>query len=324
MSGTLELLIQGVDDPGEVPGLDAIADHVNFRCASSLQALQQALPGCDAMLGWNFRAADLEAAWPKADRLRWIHWCGAGVDALLFPALTRSQVTVTNARTLFDQPMAEYALALVLAMAKDLRRTLDAQREHRWDYRLEERIEGAAVLVVGAGSIGRAIARLLRAAGMNVQIMGRTPRTGDPEFDRVLGVEDLDRHLAAADYVVLITPLTKATRGLFSAERFRAMKPTARFINLGRGALVDEDALLSALTDGVIAGAASDVFQIEPLPSEHPLWEAPNFMLSPHLSGDVKDYHALMARQFVHNFEAFREGRALANVVDKTLGFVTG
>jgi len=324
MVAKVELIIQGVEDPDEVPGIEAISDHARFRCASDLATLERALPGAEVMLGWNFRAADLETAWPHADGLRWIHWCGAGVDALLFPALVGSQVTVTNARTLFDQPMAEYTLGLILAMAKGLPRTLDAQRERRWDYRLEERIEGARVLVVGAGSIGRAIARLLRAAGMRAQVMGRSARSGDPEFDRILGVHDLDRHLGEADYVVLVTPLTDATRGLFSAGRFHAMKRSARFINLGRGALVDEDALLTALRQGTIAGAASDVFQSEPLPADHPLWDAPGFIASPHISGDVLDYRTLMAEQFMSNFQAWCEGRPLANVVDKALGFVTG
>jgi phosphoglycerate dehydrogenase-like enzyme len=323
MNTPVKLVIQGVDDAAQVPGIEHLRGRAEIRCASTRAALEAALPGAEVMLGWNFRAADLEAAWPRADRLRWIHWCGAGVDAVLFPALAGSTVTLTNARTVFDQPMAEYALGLILAMAKGFERSLDAQREHRWDYRLAERIEGAAVLVVGTGSIGRAIGRLLRAAGMDVSMMGRSARE-DPEFGEVLAVAELNARLASADYVVLITPLTAATRGLFGACRFAAMKPTARFINLGRGALVDEVALLEALRKGGIAGAACDVFQSEPLPADSPMWDAPNLIVSPHMSGDTHGCHAQMAQQFLDNFDAFCAGRPLRNVVDKSLGFVTG
>jgi phosphoglycerate dehydrogenase-like enzyme len=324
MSEPVTVVIQGVESVDEVPGLAAIAGRAEFRCASSLDTLRAALPGAQVMLGWNFRADDLESAWDQARDLRWIHWCGAGVDALLFPTLVNSDVTVTNARTIFDRPMAEYALGLILAMAKDLPRTLRSQAQRRWDYRLAERIEGHRVLVVGTGSIGRAIGEMLRSVGMEVAMMGRTAREGDAQFDRILGVADLDAHLAEADYVVLITPLTAATRGLFQAAQFHAMKPTARFINLGRGALVDEAALLRVLTDGGIDAAASDVFEVEPLPDTHPLWDAPNFIVSPHMSGDVKDYHALMAEQFLRNFEDYTSGRDLTHVVDKALGFVAG
>ena len=317
------VVIQGVESPGEVPGLEALDAEAVFRCADSLGALRDALPGAEVLLGWQFDAGDVRHAFGCADRLRWIQWGGAGVDAALFPALVESGVTLTNLRGVFDRTMAEYTLGMILAFAKDFRRTDALQRERAWSHRLTEKVAGTRALVVGAGSIGRAIGRTLRAAGIAVEIVGRSARDGDPEFGRVHGNEDLDRLLGSADWVVLITPLTPQTRGMFGAARFAAMKPTARFFNLGRGAMVDEPAMIEALENGVIAGAGLDVFAEEPLPATSSLWEMENVIVSPHMSGDFHGHKATMAEVFIENFHRYRAGEPLVNVVDKRLGFVS-
>ena len=324
MSDPIEVLVHGAASTQEVPGLDALSGLAVFRCAVSADELARGLPHAEVLLGWNFRADDLRGAWAHAKRLRWIHWTGAGVDALLFPELVASDVVVTNARGAFDRPMAEYVLGLVLAMAKGFPATLAAQAERRWHYRTADRVEGRRALVVGVGSIGRAIARMLRAAGFAVSGVGRRARAADDDFDEVLGNDALDAALGDADYVVLVTPLTQATRGLFDARRFACMKPTARFVNVGRGALIDEQALLDALRGERIAGAALDVFQHEPLPPESPLWDAPNLIVSPHMSGDVHDYREVVAEQFRDNLRRYAAREPLLNVVDKRLGFVPG
>ena len=322
MSERTTLVIQGANSAGDVPGIDAIEGDAEIRCASDFEALRKALPGAEVVLGWNFRADDIEHGFDRADRLRWIQWAGAGVDATLFPALVESDVTLTNVRGVFDQPMAEYTLGMILAFAKDFRGSYDRQRERKWSYRVNERVAGTKALVVGAGSIGRAIARTLRAAGIEVEGVGRTARDGDPDFGRVHDHENLNRALASADWVVLIAPLTEQTRGMFDASRFAAMKPTARFFNLGRGALVDEPAMIDALRNGVIAGAGLDVFTEEPLPDTSPLWEMENVFVSPHMSGDYHGHKRAMAEVFIDNFRRFRAGQPLVNVVDKRLGFV--
>ena len=324
MNGRTTVVIQGVESAGEVPGIEALADEASFRCANGLDALRDALPGAEVLLGWNFAADDVTRAFDRADRLRWIQWGGAGVDAALFPALVESGVTLTNVRGVFDQAMAEYTLGMILAFAKDFRRTDALQRERTWSHRLTEPVAGTRALVVGAGSIGRAIARTLRGAGIEVEGVGRSARAGDPDFGRVHGNEDLDRRLGSADWVVLITPLTERTRGMFNAARFAAMKPTARFFNLGRGALVDEPAMIEALGNGVIAGAGLDVFAEEPLPATSPLWAMENVIVSPHMSGDFHGHETAMAEVFIENFRRYRAGEPLMNVVDKRLGFVPG
>ena len=240
---------------------------------------------------------------------------------MLFPELVASDVLLTNARGVFDRAMAEYTLGLILAFGKEFSETYTAQREHRWSYRRTELAAGRSVLVVGVGSIGREIARILKRMDFVVSGVGRSARGSDPDFGRVHGVSDLNSCLAEVDYVVLVTPLTPQTLGFFGAAQFSAMKPSARFINLGRGELVDEAALLKALQDDQIAGAGLDVFCTEPLPAESPFWDLDNVIVSPHMSGDYRGHQEAMADVFLENFERFREGRELLNLIDKSLGF---
>jgi len=315
------LLVQGIKHIDEIPRLAELGDQAEIRCASSAEDLRNMLPGAEVMLGWNFRAASLREAWPAVDGLRWIHWAGAGVDAAMFDELIDSDIQFTNARGVFDQPMAEWVLGMIIAFAKGFPQTLACQARAEWQHRLSEKVTGKRALVVGVGSIGRAVGRLLRAVGMEVEAVGRSARDGDPDFGQVFASDELLARLPAADYVVLITPLTEQTRGFFGANEFATMNPRARFINIGRGALVIEDALLAALREGHIAGAALDVFVEEPLPSQSPFWSAPNCLVSPHMSGDFAEFENTMAAQFIENWQRYLAGESLFNLVDKHLGF---
>ena len=315
------LVIQGAKEPADIPGFERLLEHAEPRFAADAEALRAALPGAEILLGWSFANRDLAGAWEAADRLRWIHWCGAGVDAALFPALVESDVTVTNARGVFDRPMAEYALGLLIAMAKDLPTTLAAQAGGEWSYRQTRLMAGTRALVVGAGSIGREVARLLRAFGLEVEGVSRTPREADPDFGRVHAIASLQSCLGNADWVVSVAPLTGETRDLFGAAEFAAMKPGACFVNLGRGPQVDEQALAGALASGHLGGAALDVFREEPLPASSPLWSTPRLIVSPHMSGDYRGYREALADVFVDNLVRFRAGEPLRNVIDKRAGF---
>jgi phosphoglycerate dehydrogenase-like enzyme len=321
MSERSVVVVQGRSDPEGLPGLETLAGEVELRYAPDLDRLREALPGADVVLGSNFRSGRLREVWSAADRLRWIHWTGAGVDALLFPELIESEVVVTNSRGIYDGAMAEYVLGLVLDYAKDLGRTHALQQARVWQHRLTERIAGTRALVVGTGSIGREIARMLRAVGIEVTGVGRRRRENDPLLGTVHGREALDRLLPEADWVVLVTPRTPQTEGMFGAAQFEAMKPTARFINLGRGALVDEEALIAALRAGALAGAALDVFGTEPLPPASPLWTLPGVIVSPHMSGDFFGYPRVLGELFLDNFRRYRAGEPLRNVVDKAAGY---
>lgn len=316
------LVIQGASRVEDVPGLAGIEAEAEIRFATSVSELSDALRGAEVMLGWNFRADSLQEAWASAADLRWIHWGGAGVDAAMFAELVESPVQLTNARGVFDRPIAEWVLGVMLAFAKRLPDTLAAQRRAQWNYQHSEMLAGKRALVVGVGSIGRSIGRLLGAAGLEVEAVGRSARDGGGDFARIHAIGDLHALLPGADYVVLVTPLTAQTRDLFGAAEFDAMAPGARFINVGRGALVVEDELLQALRAGRIAGAALDVFVDEPLPADSPFWAAPNCIVSPHMCGDFEGYEVVIAQQFIDNWHRFRAGEPLQNRVDKQLGFV--
>jgi phosphoglycerate dehydrogenase-like enzyme len=303
------------------PALEPLADKATVRYAMSLEDVARAVEDAEVLLLWDFRAQMLREAWLHARRLRWIHSSGAGVDAVIFPELIASDVILTNSRGVYDRAIAEYVLGLMLAFAKDMWTTADAQRRREWQYRETELLQDRRLLVIGAGGIGRAIARLARAAGMKVEAAARTGRS-DPELGPITAVADLGGVLGDADYVVIAAPLTPETRGLFTAAAFERMKPAARLINIGRGAIVDEAALLDALRHKRIAGAALDVFMQEPLPKEHPFWDLPGLVVSPHMCGDFIGWTAAVADLFVKNYLRWRRGEPLLNIVDKALGYV--
>lgn len=276
--------------------------------------LADGIVGADVLFLYDFSSPALKSVWPLADALRWVQVAAIGVDAVLFDELIDSDVVVTNSRGIFEEPIAEYVLGQILAFAKDFRRSWDAQRVQRWEHFDSEPIAGASVTIVGPGPVGRAIARLLRATGMSVRGVGRGARE-DPDFGAI--TTDLLAAVTDADYVVLAAPLTPQTRGMVDAGVLDAMRPTARLINVGRGELVDTGALVAALQAGVIAGAALDVVDPEPLPADHPLWSAPNVRLTPHNSGDIRGWRNTLQQQFVANFHRYMSGQPLHNVVDK-------
>ncbi|OEY66927.1 D-2-hydroxyacid dehydrogenase [Marinobacter sp. X15-166B] len=305
----------------EPPGMEALKSRAEVRFASDEPSLRAALPGTDVLLVTDFRTDALAAAWEAADSLQWVHAASAGVDRLMFPALVNGPVTVSNARGIFDHAIAEYVLCTVLMFAKDFPRSIRLQLEQRWQHRTTERVDGKRVLVVGAGSIGRQIARLLAAVGMEVHGIARRAREQDPDFVAVHGNDELHGELGRADYVVIAAPLTPQTRGLFDRAAFTVMRSSARLINIGRGPIVDTDALVQALRAGEIAGAGLDVFEQEPLPAAHPLWGMDNVIMTAHMAGDVVGWEQALIDQFVDNLDGWLAGKAIANQVDKKLGY---
>jgi phosphoglycerate dehydrogenase-like enzyme len=284
--------------------------------------LPEAIADARALFLWDFFSSAVRDVWPHARHLEWIHVAAAGVDTLMFDELADSDVLVTNARGVFDHPIAEFVLGSILAFAKDLHRSHDLQAARIWRHRETRSVTGATALVVGTGAIGREIARLLRAAGMDVRGAGRTAREGDPDFGTVVASSELVQHVGWADHVVVVAPLTDTTRNLIDEQALAVMKPSAHLVNVSRGPIVDEAALVTALVDGTIAGASLDVFHTEPLPEDHPLWTAPGAVVTPHMSGDVVGWLDTLAQQFVDNAQRWLGGGQLVNVVDKKLGFV--
>ncbi|MBI0297305.1 D-2-hydroxyacid dehydrogenase [Streptomyces sp. PRKS01-29] len=296
--------------------LDRVADRAKVLVCDE-NSLPQALPTADVLLVWDFTSDAVRDAWPgEGPRPAWVHTASAGVDRLLCPELIRSDTVLTNARGVFEQPIAEYVAGLVIAMAKDFHGSWELQRQRRWQHRETMRLAGTRAVVVGAGPIGRAIGSTLAGLGVVVDLVGRTARQG------VRGGDELPELLPSADWVVSAAPLTDANRGMFDRTVFDRMKSTARFINVGRGPLVVEKDLTAALVARRIAGAALDVFEHEPLASDDPLWDVPGLFVSPHMSGDTVGWRDHLADQFQDNYERWCAGEPLLNIVDKRLGYV--
>ncbi|SDD61205.1 D-2-hydroxyacid dehydrogenase [Actinokineospora iranica] len=306
-------VLHGADRPPAMAPVEGRAE-IRYTTADRLRA---ALDGADVVFVWDRRSTALAHAWQAAHAVRWVHTAGAGVGDLLFSELRDSDVALTSSRGVYDEPMAEYVLALVLAFAKDLATTLRHQQRRKWQHRETERLSGSRALVVGTGPIGRAIGRKLTAAGVRVSAAGRVARRGDPDLGDITPMADLRSALPEADWVVLAAPLTPETTGLIDAAMLRAMRRSARLINIGRAGLVAQSDLVDALDAGEIAGAAFDVFADEPLAPSSTLWGMPNVLISPHMSGDVAGWREELVRRFQDNLDRYIEGKPLLDLVDK-------
>ncbi len=318
----MKIVISGATTPEEVPGITAIASESELVCAPDKERLGEALPGAEILLGWDFQSRDMRDQWHRVDSLKWIHWCGASVDRIMSPELTDSEIILTNARGIFDNVMAEYILGYMLSELKLFRETWRLQQQKSWQTRLTGKLSGSRAVIFGVGSIGRKTARLLRAVGVKVSGVGRSPREADSDFGTIVGPDRALDAIADADWVIGLLPLTEETTRYYGAKFFDAMKPEAYFMNLGRGESVDENALISCLEKGKIAGAMLDVFNNEPLDPDRPIWEAPNIVISPHTSSYYAEYQEDMANQFLGNFARYKESKTLEHVIDKNLGFV--
>ncbi|MGH2641058.1 MAG: D-2-hydroxyacid dehydrogenase [Actinomycetota bacterium] len=317
----LVAIVDAVDR--ELPDLRAAADLARLVQVTGVEGLEAHLSELDAVFVWNFDRPRLLDVLPRAPRLRWIQSISAGVEELASPTLPAHGVVLTNAAGVYDPGLAESVLGFLLAFSARLLE--DARlRPGAWPADEITLLRGTTALVVGAGSIGTEVGRLLRAAGLHVRGVARTPRAPDGTFDAIAGPDEMRAELTSADHVVNVLPITEATRGMFDAAAFAAMRPHAVFVNIGRGATVDEPALIEALRSGGIAGAALDVFEEEPLPVESPLWRMPNVLVSPHRAGDHEGWAEDVVALFVDNLKRFVASEPLRNVVDVELGYAPG
>ncbi|GAA2962888.1 D-2-hydroxyacid dehydrogenase [Actinokineospora diospyrosa] len=308
------VVLHGTDRPPGMAGIEATAT-VRYTTADRLGG---ALDGADVLFAWDVKSTALARVWPAAERLRWVHVAGPAVGHLLFPALRESEVRLTNSAGVFDEPMAEYVLGLVLAFAKELPNTLRDQSRRRWQHRETDRLAGSRALLVGTGPIARAIARTLKAVGVHISSVGPSARSGDPDLGDIVPMSQLRATVPTQDWLILALALTPQTTGLFDADLLRACKPTARLVNIGRSALVVTPDLIDILDAGRLSGAAFTVFPDEPLPPSSPLWDMPNVLISAHMSGDVRGWREEMVRRFAANLDNYTSGRPLTNLVDKT------
>ncbi len=310
---------------GEPPaGLPERQTGAEYVMADTMAEVRAHLADCDVVFHYGRPRDALAVNWELTRRLCWVHVGGVGVDWALFPRLIDSDVVLTNSRGVFDTTLPEYLLTLMLALVKELPETVRAQERHEWRHRLLRPLHGSRAVILGAGSIARAAGRLLRSMGVDVALVGRSERAGAPGEGRIRTVADIHQLLPAADWLILIAPLTPGTRGLVGAAELARLPRGARLVNIGRGPVLVEAALIEALRAGMLAGAALDVFEDEPLDAGSPLWDMPNVIISPHIGGDVADTPAAFARAFLANLRRYIAGEPLENVVDKHLGFVSG
>jgi phosphoglycerate dehydrogenase-like enzyme len=319
----LTLLVVGNPPGGPRAMLQGVAGNTRITIGDKPEAFAEAAPQADAILSWFAQPDLLRGVFAMAPRARWLHSSSAGIDNLLFPALVESPVTLTNARGVYSASLAEFAVAGMLFFAKDLRRMLRSQAAGEWDPFDVEMLQGKVLGIVGYGDIGKAIARRARSFGMRTFAFRRRPELcrEDGLIEQVFPNGRLKELLRVPDYVAVALPLTLDTCRLIGASELAAMKSTAVLINVGRGPVVDEAALIRALEEKRIRGAVLDVFEHEPLPEGHPFYRLENVLLSPHCADHTAGWMEQSMQLFLENFERFRKGEPLENIVDKTLGY---
>lgn len=256
----------------------------------------------------------------NARRPRWIQGTGAGADQFMPFEDLPAGVLLTNAAGINADIVADFAIGLLLALQYNLKRSVEQRREHVWKRELSDPLAGKTLAVIGLGRIGKGVARRAKAMGMRV-VGTRWSASPAPDVDAVFAPGDLHQVLRQADHVILTVPLTPATIHLLDGKALEAMRPTAYLMNLSRGRVVDEAALIEALRTRRIAGAALDVFNKEPLPAESPLWEIDNLILTPHIGGDMKDFLQRTVEIFCANLGRYLRGEPLLNPVDPLRGY---
>jgi phosphoglycerate dehydrogenase-like enzyme len=286
--------------------------------------LPEELPDTDIFVGYSLRAKQLK----DAKQLKWIHSTAAGVAQLMYPELRESGLLVTNPSGIFSVPMAEHTMGLLVALARNFPDSVRQQDAKHWSQQVLwdkpqhlTELNGQVLLIVGYGSIGREVAK--RAKAFEMRVWGVT-RSGDGEreyAEKIFPASRLHEALPSADYVLIAAPETAETKQLIGAAEIARMKRGARLINVGRGSLLDETALIGALEKGALGGAALDVAETEPLPPESPLWTAPNLMITPHTSGVSDRLWVRQTETLVELLERWFDGREMFNRVDFARGY---
>jgi phosphoglycerate dehydrogenase-like enzyme len=262
---------------------------------------------------WPDRSRGMVLSIMKAPHLKWLHTFSAGVDSPFFIQLMERGVRVTNSSGATASPIAQTAILYMLALSRNVRAWFEHQDNKQWERHDFNELDGARLAVIGMGPIGYEIARLGVALNMNVEAIRRTPAGDEPCL--TFAFDQLDAVLGRADWICVALPLTPDTREIFQKERFARMKQGAHFINVGRGELVNEEALVDALRTHHLSGAALDVFATEPLPTDSPLWEMPNVIITPHSSGASTSAGLRSEKIFVQNMGQYIAGQPLTNEV---------
>jgi phosphoglycerate dehydrogenase-like enzyme len=295
-----------------------------FMDAWDGETLRRYLPEADAA----FSAAIHRTAFGSLPRLRWVQSPAVGVGGMVGPELAASPVILTSARGVRARAMAEHVIGVMIALARQLPLVIRRQLAHDWALTEIETsgairtLHGRRLAIIGLGAIGLQVAPIASALGLRVSaIRKRSDQLRPDSVEEVLAPDRLFELLARSDVVVLAAPLTPETHRLIGADALNRIKPGALLINVGRGKLLDDAAVIEALRDGRLGGAALDVFTQEPLEPASPYWDLPNVIVTPHISGTMEDYWTPLVALFAENLRRFESGRPLLNVVDKLAGY---
>jgi phosphoglycerate dehydrogenase-like enzyme len=320
----VSLLVLSDPEEPQLSMLDGLRETANITIGNSVDAFKNAAASAEVIFNWSGSLSLIREVFLMSPAVRWIHSRSAGLERTLFPELIASDVLMTNGSGVFSPSLGEFALGAILYFAKDFRRMIRNQIAGVWEPFDVLPIAGQTVGIVGYGDIGRAVATRVRAMEMKVLAVKRhvpAKSNSDPLADQIYGPDYLIEMLSRCDYVVVAAPLNVETLGLIGEAEFAAMKPGAVIINVGRGPVIDEHAMIKALSEHKIKGAALDVFDEEPLPKGHPFYKLENVLLSPHCADHTPDWLDNAMRFFIAQFERFRRGEPLLNVVDKKLGY---
>jgi phosphoglycerate dehydrogenase-like enzyme len=323
----IKLLVISPPDHYALRNLAALNDVSEISISNDQTELDRLAPTAEVILvtGFSGNSVNLAEVWKFAPSVRWIHSLPTGVERMLFPALIDSTVPLTNARGAFSRSLAEFAILGILFHTKKVRRLVDNQRVRKWDSFYVGFAKGWVLGIVGYGEIGRECALLAKGLGLKIHALRRDPGKSatDPLIDRVFGPSELAEMLAGIDVLLCSAPLTPDTHHMIGDAQFKVMKPTAIVLNVGRGPVIDEAALVRALQNKQIAGASLDVFEHEPLPDDSALWRMDNVLISPHCTDHTEDpdWLDLSMQVFLDNFRRYRNGEPLENIVDKRAGY---
>ena len=322
-----KLLVISPPDHYALRNLEALRTVSEISISDDQTQLEHLAPMAEVILftGFAGNPVNLAEVWKHARSVRWIHSLTTGVERVLFPDLIAGNVPLTNARGAFKRSLAEFAMLGILFHTKKVRRLIDNQREHKWDSFYVGFANGRVLGIVGYGEIGRECALLAKGLGLTIHALRRNPQKSadDPLIDRVFAPAQLGEMLAGIDVLLCSAPLTPQTHHMIGDAQFKVMKPAAIVLNVGRGPVIDEAALVRALMNKQIAGASLDVFEHEPLPESSPLWRMDNVLISPHCTDHTEnpDWLDLSMQVFIDNFHRYQNGEPLENLVDKKAGY---
>ena len=304
--------------------LDELRQHARVVVGNTPDAFADDAPDATVMLNWSAPRELNRAVFLIAPNLAWVHSRNAGLDSFLFPELVESPLVLTNGSGVFSPPLGEFALAAMLYFAKDFRRMIRNQMAGKWEPFDVLTISGKTVGIVGYGDIGREVAWRAHAMGMRVLALKRhlpAPGSDLGPVEKMYPSAQLHEMITACDYVVVTAPLTSETHHMISEAEFATMRPDAVIINVGRGPVIDEAAMVRALAEGRIKGAGLDVFEVEPLPPGDPMYKLENVLLSPHCADHTAQWLNQAMQFFLEQDRRFANGEALENVVTKSLGY---